>query len=177
MSQNKYFYFTAEESLISMEQKTYSTKAVDQSRALYFLFIALLTGVMSVLASAYFYTAYTMPNRSIASITSPEQSVLRDLPQVQLEPLLVRSVHGKSVRLSKVDIDLYVRSKKVQTEIKESIHKVRDHLVFILSAQEELAFVHPERKIRLAQEITHQLNLFLTTGKVESIRLQQKFLN
>ena len=117
-------------------------------------------------------------NKQHRSVTSKSSTITYShLPSMQLDSLLVRLISGKHIHLNKIDIALYLSSPKVKTEIQSSMQQVRDHLVFILSAKDILVFSNAQKQNLLEAEITQQLNLFLTTGKVKHIQLQHTVLN
>ena len=173
--------------------------SIDQNKQIRFFFMLLLAATAVLVSSAYFYTVFhstvsnkanhsylVSPDRELTavknhSVTMDDPSIsqhqLSQLPMVELDSLLVRLTAGQHVRLSRMDIALHISDLNVKKEIQDSINKVRDHLVFILSAQDESVFADTKKKAMLEQTITHQLNLFLMTGKVKKIQLQQTFLN
>ena len=187
---NEPFYFITEENPIV-------AGSIDQNKQIRFFFMLLLAATSVLVLGAYFYTVFhsTVSNkvnhahlvssdRELATVEnvaidgqSVSQNQLSLLPIVKLDSLLVRLTDGQHIRLSRVDIVLHISDLNVKKEIQDSINKVRDHLIFILSAQNESVFVDTKKKAMLEQEIIHQLNLFLMTGKVKKIQLQQTFLS
>lgn len=159
----------------------------------------LLATTTVLVLGAYFYTVFHLtvsnkvnhshfvsPDRALTTVKnhgvtvggqSSSQNQLSHLPTVKLDSLLVRLTAGQHVRLSRMDIVLHISDLNVKREIQDSINKVRDHLIFILSAQDESVFADVKKKAMLEQKIIHQLNVFLMIGKVEKIQLQQTFLN
>ncbi len=110
--------------------------------------------------------------------TVPVQAVNKRLtPLVKLGSFLIRLKTETGFRLTKVEIALQVNSSAVTDEIQNSLPDVREHLIFILSAQNTMNFVDSKRRAFLEKEIINQLNWFLIAGKVEKVELKEIFLN
>ncbi len=176
-----------------------AASSIDQTKEIRFFFMLLLAVTAVLVSGIYIYTLFhsniskvshsrfTSPNREFAAVIDPDESAASydsaipqhpssQLPSVELDSLLVRLTSGQNVRLSKVDITLHITDLKVRGEIQNSINKVSDHLIFILSAKDESVFSDAQKKAQLEREIIDQLNLFLMAGKVEKIQLHQAFL-
>ena len=189
---NEHFYFIAEKNPLA-------ASSIDQTKEIRFFFMLLLSVTAVLISGIYIYTLFhsnisqvshsrfISPNREFAAVmdhdeivTSYDSSIPQhpssQLPSVELDSLLVRLTSGQNVRLSKVDITLHITDLKVRGEIQNSINKVSDHLIFILSAKDESVFSDTQKKAQLEREIINQLNLFLMAGKVEKIQLHQTFL-
>ena len=94
---------------------------------------------------------------------------------IPLNPLFIRIRGHNGFRLTKINMTLEVSGP--QTEIQNSIHSIRDHLIFILSSQKDNVFSDAEKKKSLKQEIIQQLNLFLSKDHIEKVELNEKFLS
>ncbi len=164
-TQKQKFYFAKEQKISISTQK---------NENLFFFLSYLFVGSLLLVFGGYFLTYFHhKPNPSI-----PTHSVYStSSPIIYSDSLLVRLMDGPHFRLSKVDISIEVDNVHAKTEIKKSIHKVRNHLVFILSAQKKSAFADQHKKNLLKEKIIQQLNMFLVAGRVEKVQLKQTFLN
>ena len=162
--------------------------AVDQTRQLMLFFVLLLVACVAVITGMSIYS-YSGVSRGLAwsgmegSLNSGRARVSATgavSPGAELKPLALDSflvrLAGESIRLSKIDIVLLVSDPAVGREIQSSMHRVRNHLVFILSAQKAVAFMEREAREILEKQIIQQLNLFLVAGRVADIELRQTFL-
>ena len=111
-------------------------------------------------------------NRTIQSIPPSSDSTLET---INLEPFFVLLKSERGARLTKVEVDFQVDHSQVLDEIQDSINKIRDHLVFILSNQDVSVFSNLERRQFLEKEIATQLNVFLVAGKIENVQLREVF--
>ena len=94
---------------------------------------------------------------------------------IPLNPLFIRIKGHNGFRLTKINMTLEIRGS--QSEVQNSIHSIRDHLIFILSSQKDNVFSDAEKKQSLKQEIINQLNLFLSKDHIEKVELNEKFLS
>ncbi|MCY4321511.1 MAG: flagellar basal body-associated FliL family protein, partial [Bdellovibrionaceae bacterium] len=79
----------------------------------------------------------------------------------------------KEARLTKLRVSLQVTDVEVSEEIQKSIHKIKDHLIFILSSKDIAVFDDLQKRQILEEEIVTQLNLFLVNGSVEGVQLKK----
>ena len=124
------------------------------------------------------WPAWHKPSRRNLSSARDIQNLPAVQEAVSLEPFLalLKSKSGPG-RLTKIEVDLQAEDPLVLQEVQRSRHKVRDHLIFILSEENVSVFNDPEKRLALEQEIISQLNLFLTAGKISGLRLTPVFLN
>ena len=94
---------------------------------------------------------------------------------IPLNPLFIRIKGHNGFRLTKINMTLEISG--TQSEVQNSIHSIRDHLIFILSSQKDNVFSDAEKKKTLKQEIIQQLNLFLSKDHIEKVELNEKFLS
>ena len=94
---------------------------------------------------------------------------------VDLEPFFVLLKSEQGTQLTKVEVSLQVSDTKVSEEIQNSIHQIKDHLVFILSNQNASIFDDIQKRQGLEQEIVTQLNVFLVSGSIENVQLNKFF--
>ena len=94
---------------------------------------------------------------------------------IPLNPLFIRIKGHNGFRLTKINMTLEISGS--QSEVQNSIHSIRDHLIFILSSQKDNVFSDAEKKKTLKQEIINQLNLFLSKDHIEKVELNEKFLS
>ncbi len=113
-------------------------------------------------------------SRTIQSIPPSSDSTAE---MINLEPFFVLLKSEEGTQLTKVEVNLQVDHSQVSNEIQESINKIRDHLVFILSNRDVSVFSDLESRRFLEEEIANQLNLFLVAGKIENVQLKETFLN
>ncbi len=152
-----------------------------QNKHIFSLFKYLTGGLLLLILGMYLYTGvFTTHSQPLVSRSAPavmQQVIAPSHKVVKLDSFLIRLMAGQSSRLSRVNISLKVSDFQVKNNIKNSLKKVRNHLVFILSTQDESVFADLNKKTILEQHIINQLNLFLPKGKIEQIQLTQTFLN
>ena len=135
--------------------------------------------VLGVTSSVFLVSNQTDKNkrelsRQVQSLPDPSVS---SREAVKLNPLFVLLKSGKGGQLIKVEVTLQVDHLNVLNEIKQSISKIRDHLVFILSDKNVSIFDDPEKLQFLKEEVVTQLNLFLSEGKIKEVQLKAIILN
>ena len=152
------------------EEKPYCNQAEEKFS---FFFITVILCVLFVGSGIWF-----LSDRSTRDISSHRevQSVQPPLPAweiINLEPFFVLLKSEKEARLTKLRVSLQVTDGQVHEEIQKSMHKIKDHLIFILSNQDVAVFDDLQKQRILEQEIITQLNLFLVNGSIEGVQLNK----
>ena len=153
------------------EEKPYSGREEEKFS---FFFIMVVLCVLCVGSGIWFLS----DRESIRNISSDReiQSVSPPLPaweRVDLKPFFVLLKSEKEARLTKLRVSLQVTDVEVSEEIQKSIHKIKDHLIFILSSKDIAVFDDLQKRQILEEEIVTQLNLFLVNGSVEGVQLKK----
>ena len=112
--------------------------------------------------------------RTIQSVTPPSFS---SQEMIGIEPFVVRFKTPENFQLTKIDVAFQVSNVRVSQEIQEAARKITDHLIFILSDKDISVLSDAEGLQSLREEVVAQLNLFLVTGKIETVELTGTFLN
>lgn len=139
-----------------------------------FFFITVFVCVLCI-SSGIWFLSDSRPTRNI-SADREVQSMQPPLPVweiVELKPFFVLLKSEKEARLTKLKVSLQVTDGQVSAEIQKSIHKIKDHLIFILSSQDVAVFDDLQKRRILEQEIMTQLNLFLVSGSIEGVQLNK----
>ena len=118
-------------------------------------------------------------NRLITSLPQKSLSPAQKIPAevIHLDPLLIRLKNPEKVQFSKVEFTFYISDSEAVSEIQQSIKQIRDHLIFILSDKDQLAFTDPDKQSELKEEIMEQLNFFLIAGRIQRVDFKQTILN
>ena len=152
------------------EEKPYCDQAEEKFSV---FFITVVLCVLCVGSGIWFLSDRS--TRDISSdreVQSMEPSLLA-WEAIDLEPFFVLLKSEKEARLTKLKVSLQITDGQVSEEIQKSIHKIKDHLIFILSSQDVTVFDDLQKRRILEQEIVTQLNLFLVNGSIEGVQLNK----
>ncbi len=117
------------------------------------------------------------PSKSSRVVQSVSSASLFEDQELALDSFFVLLKSNQGRQLIKMEVVFHLNDPQVFAEVQQSVTRIKDHIVFILSHQNVSVFSDSERKHLLEQEIIHQLNLFLVSGKIEDMRLKKTFLN
>ncbi len=167
--QNPNFYFTPEE---------LSSSSSNRLEEKFPFFLKVVCSCALCLAGVLWLTRHHQSARRNLSSTREIQN-LPTAPQemITLEPFLTLFKSDQGGRLTKMEVVLQAEDPLTLQEVQKSRHKIRDHLIFILSKKNVSVFNDPSGREQLKQEIINQLNLFLTTGRISGLQLNPVFLN
>ena len=88
---------------------------------------------------------------------------------IPLEMFLVNLSGSRGRKLLKVAMELEVEGEKVQEEIEKRKPQIRDMIIIILSSKTYDQVSVPDGKDKIKQEITDQINRFLSHGKIRRV--------
>ena len=170
--QNSNFCFTPEE---------LSSSKSNRPEEKFAFFLKLLCSCALCVAGGALWLTEHKP-ASQRSLSSTQRDI-QNLPTanqeaITLEPFLtlLKSDEGGG-RLTKIEMILQAEDPLVLQEVQKSSHKIRNHLIFILSKKNVSVFNDPSGREDLKQEIISQLNLFLKAGPISNLILNPIFLN
>jgi len=137
--------------------------------------------LLIVVCAFVFSGVSTNNTRQMSSLTELKSDFLstsvNPTQSISLEPLLIRLKTASGFQISKMEITLHLDTLQSVQEIQQSMKQIRNHLVFILSDQDEVIFTTPYKEEKLKEDIIRQLNVFLFTGQIKKIDIQQITLN
>ncbi len=167
--QSSHFHFTPEK-----ESSTHS----DRPEENFSFFLKIISVCAVSLSIGVWFTSHTSDqklnsDRTIQSSWDP--SAVQET--INLESFVVPLKSDQGAKLTRVEVVLQVNDSLVLREIQESSHKIRNHLIFILSKKHVSVFDDIPQRESLKREIITQLNQFLVGGQIENIQLKQTFLN
>lgn len=171
---NTEFYFPPE------DKSSFPSNRADEERFPFFLKLVCLfafcwsTGVWLISHQAPTSSPSKSRSRVLQSV-SP--SSLFEQQELALDSFFVLLKSDQGRQLIKMEVVFRLNDPQVFTEVQQSITRIKDHIVFILSNQNVSVFSDSERQLLLEREIIHQLNLFLVSGEIEDMRLKETFLN
>ena len=158
------------------EEKPPLAKNTEHQENRLFFFNLICISVLSVGSVFGLFSTFhpDTQTRNIQSLT-PADPILPKL--IDLKPFVVRLKTEEGFRLTRVQITLSVKpSQALREEIEGSLNEIQDHLLFILSDKQSVVFQNPKQLEQLKKEIISHLNLFLVSGKIETVELKKTFL-
>ena len=168
---DKTFYFPPEEPVVCNEDKKRDKKDIVFATA-----VAAVIGITAVVLLSSIFLSKKNISRQPAQERSQDKTdtSVHSTEIIPIDPLYIRIKDGSDFRVAKINMTLEVKG--AHEEIENSLHSIRNHLIFILSRQSDEVFKNHQKKQLLKQEIIHQINLFLSKAQVEKVELNEDFL-
>ena len=111
------------------------------------------------------------------SLNRTPQTAQQSLSAVPLSPFILRLKAQTDFQIHRINMTLYTNTPSLVAEIHESQQQIRRHLIFLFSDLKETSLTHPDKKKDLQKRILSQLNLFLLSGSLQKVEIQQTVLN
>ena len=96
---------------------------------------------------------------------------------IQLETFIVNMDGSKGRKVLKINMELEIKGKEVETEIEHRKAQIRDFIIIILSSKSYEEVSSKEGKDALKNEIKDNINSFLSKGKIINVYFTELIYN